>query len=548
MDFFPKTNSTDYIFLRQVFKDLKKNLTFCLNKTHDKKFPKNFWEILFFDWLWWYVRIVFYAWKLSSLRKKNIFKISHNFNNDNIYIKNLREYYKSDFFLNFLVKDAILWKKKLYYYNGKIKKNIKSENFFFYKQDILKKVFLFLLKNFLRFFPIMNYDTIFLKSSFERKFIKKNFGYKFVINSFYYLIANYLNTLIVNLEKKDFKKREIFYDILKKKKIKKEKFQEFLYYRISRDIPSFLLEDFKNYYSKTHDIFKCNKIISSYILYDYNSYIKFWYARQVLNGSKSINIEHGGTFSQKPYYPPGVFDLFLTWSKPKKKKYIQIPFNPILQKYENFVYKNQPIKKNLGVFLRTSSNITYLWNLGTSRDNSFETFEMFRNLKLFLSKDITKNLLFKYKNEFFIKKKVFNPYNQYKKLFGNKCFYNLKNSYKTNQGDFLNKCRIIISVYPETTICETIALGIPTICFFNYSYKHFYKRDLDMIKKFEDVGIFFKCPKKLAFHLNKVWDKPDLWFKSPEVTKVLEIFKNYYLGINKKKEIFYLKDWKKILY
>ena len=62
----------DLKYLYKIYNFLLENLSLYLNKIHNLKYPKRYWEILLFKWLWTYLIMTYDRWEIiRSIKNKN---------------------------------------------------------------------------------------------------------------------------------------------------------------------------------------------------------------------------------------------------------------------------------------------------------------------------------------------------------------------------------------------------------------------------------------------------------------------------------------------
>jgi len=535
-----KTHKSDLVFLRKILKSLIKDLEISLNKVHKISLTTRQWSLILKGWLDYYLIKVFYYWRLERKNKREFLNNTIFYNN---FKKNDINYLNNYHFKKNILKDIVLFKKKKlldnqiksYYYNFNypIRENKLNDTViiivFFFKKFLYK-----IIRLILKTIPKVSFNYLLFRTCYSINFLTKIYGKRYYFIIFYLYFVTSLNNLLVFFGKKDFEKRFLFANEFEKKtiKAKNRSFKKYLYYRIIQDFPVYALESFKNFFFKTVDVFKVDKIISSYLHDLTNNYLKFWLVKNIKN-TKFYFIEYGGAFRQdclEYKMKEDITDKVITWYKAKKKKQTQIYFSPLLYKYSrNIKLDVNPESNNLGIILRDCGMTNSFFAKGTSCEDSFEIFENLKKLKTYLRSDISKNFLIK--NPIYFNEKN-NPHAIYKKFFGTNVFFSTKkeNLFERNK-DFFDKCRLIITVYPETTLSELIQVNKPFLCYFKYSYYSFLKEDLNMVKAFERVKILFNNPLKLSKHVNNVWDNPSSWFYSDSNQEILNLFKKRYLGI-----------------
>ena len=98
-----------------------------------------------------------------------------------------------------------------------------------------------------------------------------------------------------------------------------------------------------------------------------------------------------------------------------------------------------------------------------------------------------------------------------------------------DKGDFnihklISNSRIVVHSYDSTGILETLALNIPTICFWDHNFNFIRSSAVPYYQKLIDVGILHDSPESAANKVSKMWDCVDEWWFSDKVQKSRETF------------------------
>lgn len=549
--FFLGTKSLNYhwLNLKKIEKDyhylqsLKKKIFICLtknlNKYHRINYSNQSWSIIIEPFLQTYLTILFDRWEIiRSLNKSakynvNFYKFSENQNNFKD-TEDLIEKSSQDYWNQKLFQDIILFKKL---------KNIKiqnSEKTLIYKKKIIENQITNSFKvklieqivNLICFFK-KKFEFFFFDHSFSKKFFLK---IHIATNSFPYF-SNNISKLKFNYilsKKKDEKFRKnlfINYPISKK-----DLFENFFLNKFKKEIPSFLIEDFKFLNTKVNKFNIKPKFIISQNNHWYNQIFKTWLAKKINSGSKLVIMEHGGSFPYKyPYFnfEEEMCNYLVKWFKPIHKKHYQISG---FQIYKNNLITKRNYKQD---FLdREKCTVIYdrffNYTLTIPQPVTGSDFIAFKNLKDFesnLNKDIKKNLKIKFhpadnKNMMNVKN-LFSKYSEKER--------DIKSSFK--------KSRFIVCFYPETTFSEAISLNIPTVLFFSKSIYKIDDRTKKIINYLKNSKIVFDNPKKMADHINLYWNKPNSWWHDNNTIRSVNFFKKEALGISKQNIL--EDEWKK---
>src|SRR5262249_38507185 len=81
----------------------------------------------------------------------------------------------------------------------------------------------------------------------------------------------------------------------------------------------------------------------------------------------------------------------------------------------------------------------------------------------------------------------------------------------------LLKCRLAILDYPGTTLAQTLAANIPTICFWNNDQWLSAERAQPLFDALKKAGVVFDSPESAAEHLDKVHPEIEAWWQTDQV-------------------------------
>jgi putative transferase (TIGR04331 family) len=96
------------------------------------------------------------------------------------------------------------------------------------------------------------------------------------------------------------------------------------------------------------------------------------------------------------------------------------------------------------------------------------------------------------------------------------------------------KSRLVVHSYDSTGILETLALNIPTVCFWRGGFNHLLEEAKPSYQLLKDAGIFFDRADQAAEHISKHWDSIDAWWNAAHVQRAREQFCNRYARYEKR--------------
>ena len=301
----------DRKYLYKIYNILLDNLYLSLNKFHNLKYPKRYWEILLYKWLWVYLFATFDRWEIiRSIKKKNKNLSTKTFDYE---IKNFipddsTEFTKSILFSN----DWNHWIcTEIIKFIGGINYNVVNKNKiqpkFLYKKDGYK------LQNYL-----INSVSV-LPGKKKIYFQGTNFSKKFEITN------NLFNRQVVYSREIPIKYPHIPLDMearhnFAKLPKKMDKFTIFVNSLIKYQLPKIYFEYYKQMKESIEKskVPKNPKIIITSLDHVYNDVFKLYSAQKVLNGSKLFIIQHGGSYGISDFNLDEkneikICDKFLTW-------------------------------------------------------------------------------------------------------------------------------------------------------------------------------------------------------------------------------------------
>jgi putative transferase (TIGR04331 family) len=98
--------------------------------------------------------------------------------------------------------------------------------------------------------------------------------------------------------------------------------------------------------------------------------------------------------------------------------------------------------------------------------------------------------------------------------------------------------RLVIHNYLGTSYLETLALDLPTICFFDPKAYRFRSNVLHHVEKMEQVGILHRSAASAVSFTRKVWRDPDGWWQTKDLQDVRRAFVGSYANFSA--------DWRRV--
>jgi len=91
-------------------------------------------------------------------------------------------------------------------------------------------------------------------------------------------------------------------------------------------------------------------------------------------------------------------------------------------------------------------------------------------------------------------------------------------------------CRLLISTYNGTNNLEALAMGVPTVKFWNPEVWPLRDSAKPYFDELLSVGVYHEEPESAAAHVERVWDDVDGWWKSGEVVEAVRSFTDRFIA------------------
>lgn len=512
--------SRDLKILKDFYPKILKILVKRLNLYHKKNENEIYWEVIIGPWLIFYLSATLDRWEtLRIFFKKNnkIFflpkvKIKKNLLAPEDTISFRKECTSSNkwnalvFFkmIKYKYSKKIFIKKNIHI---KEKKDIKSDfnssffkKFFFSINNILSQLALNINKIIL--------DDLFYSNKYTIMLNLRLFQIPFILSFFFKLHDSKKK---INISKR--------IQIMPAKQ-KKKTLMNYILENIFLEIPKCYLEGYNYIENKNLLINNLKKkLIIVNMSYAFNERFKFWLAKMKKNGSKIFVTSHGGFL---PFEIDGfmnfekkISDKYLTWSKfYKEKNGINLP--PIqLKKYENLKQN-----KNQNCLIIASGVLKYACKLQCWP--YAENYKIVQNFHIDLinnlKEQIRQKIIFRANEE----SGSYQITNNIKKCFK---FLNISNPTITSLKKEFQSAKILICTYPETPINDALFSNIPFVILYPKNIYSDFKNYKKVLSPLKMNKILFHDPKKLAIHLNNIWEEPNKWWFDERIQNCLRKFK-----------------------
>jgi putative transferase (TIGR04331 family) len=291
----------------------------------------------------------------------------------------------------------------------------------------------------------------------------------------------------------------------------KNAFEIFLFQRITKDIPCMYLEDFPAVQARAAAIPMKPRVILTANAHWNNGLFKLWAAEQVLAGVRFVTMEHGGGLYPTlcaMFFEEEIADYKTTWAIPFHKKQVSLPPNKLV------TLKFKAAGDRLGVVGVEISRYAYRADAAPKSGQNLVGCNMICELYPLLAGKIQARFQVKpYPNQ---------GWNTRQRLIDN--LGKDKVSDEKNYYRFLLQARMVVCTYPQTTFSEAMASGVPTILFYPTRLWETIPEFDPLLEKLRTAGIVFHDARSAAAHINRVWDEPDKWWNSPDVSRARNEF------------------------
>ena len=526
-----------YSFLKDTTNYLFTFLVKKLNKIHNTNKSEDYWRIIIYPWVCYYVTTLYDRWQIISQLKKKCknsyfhtceYESKHNL----LEIGDINEWWiktQSDQFNNQIFNKIIKLRKikKIKIIKKKISKFPNNEiNYIFKENFTIKntiKKFLFFLSDKV----LNNIGIIFNKIYFDKVNFKKFFFLRLCFENFQIPVKNFNFFNTTNFNKS--------YDKVLRKKLRfdqkmRSDFYSFLFNEIQNYLPRSYLENYKTFLKSHRKIFKKRRLFIGSYSVQFDDCFKIFFAESRSNGSRYIMAGHGAGIhaSRDAIYDHfyNISDKVICSSRKaiEKKKHTYVGLD-IFKKLE---HKNEKDKKSkILVNFHEFSKFVFRTPVTTPPfSKEVENFKKtIKGFKL-LNKESKKNLRFRVKGHYGLNSKQ-----RFAKVFGKNSIEKIDS---INFTDSLRESKLVVCFIPQTSYIESIYNNIPTILVGNKESFFDTSKRLKILKSLKKNNLYFDNMEQAANFINKNWDNIDFWWNSKNLQKFIKGFlkKNYDISEN----------------
>lgn|SRR3990167_4847520 len=500
----------------QIYDTLLPKIASWLNKIHHTEHSLRYWQIIVGPFLLWYIQVVyhrFYYLKIAYLVYPKLNTIGLE---PTSYITpiNTREFTlfasESDAW-NLQLCTQILsltFKKPISFQDFSFKSELKQREIIFgdhlpYKKHTKLKL------NFVRFIA-KSYDSKAIglcSPMFERDVIKKlSFLSKF-------RLLPLIQMELVNQAR--FGKNTI--DQITRNEITKlsttNDFSRLVLETLKINMPMNFIECYKEASQKSDLCYPYNPSVIVGGAWMHDDLFKFWGAKKVEEGTRIIDIQHGGGFgtgkySSYEYLGRKNCNAFISWGWKDGEDVIKAPSILICERFFERKWDRRDSKNNLILWAITETNryLSYMESCLESMRQSY--FDWQCQFAKALHPEVFSQVTMRIR-----------PSSRYVNYLINR-LPTLKIHQPTGRDSFfdqLHSTKILISDNLGTVFHYGLAFNIPTIIFWDKRLFELRKESEVYFKMLQDVGIYHDSPESAAIMLNKIANDPGSWWGNENV-------------------------------
>lgn len=288
-------------------------------------------------------------------------------------------------------------------------------------------------------------------------------------------------------------------------------FEGFLLKRLVKDMPLAYVERFSSLLEKVRRIALEPKVILTANAHWANELFKLWSAERVLDGSKLVIMEHGGSippaFSGMSF-EERVADRRTTWARPYHPKHTRLPPSKLASAQVTST------KEYLAVLGLELPRYNFKAEAAPKAGDVIACCDMVSDFYAGLNPRV--------QDRFLIRPGLNRGWNIRRRFVDalGKDRVSTEPSYRR----FLSGARVIVSTYPQTTFSEAMASGLPAILLYDARLWETIPQMDPLLEMLRAAKILFHDPLRAAAHVSGIWNDADGWWQSAEVLEVRREF------------------------
>ena len=301
-------------------------------------------------------------------------------------------------------------------------------------------------------------------------------------------------------------------------------FENYINKSILRLLPSSYLECFVDVQSLANCIPDKVGLVFTANAHFSNDIFKIWCATQVeCGGTKLLVGSHGGAlpseFSSFTDHEEAIVDARVVWHTPLTNKQVRLPANKYVGVKTNFQVREDKVTL-IGLDL---GRYSYGMQSGPASSLMLSDFKQKKEFLVCLAQRFNRKIGYY--------PAVFESW-EFKSRLSELLDHQQIATY-TDYNKALQKSKLIICSYPQTTISDALFSGAPVILLYTEEYWTFPSHFDSLIEELKRVKIIFNDPISAAKHVNSIWDDPEAWWGGVDVQKAKHQFLDECLLVSK---------------
>ena len=301
-------------------------------------------------------------------------------------------------------------------------------------------------------------------------------------------------------------------------------FEHYINKSILRLLPSSYLECFSDAQHIANCIPDKVRLVFTANAHFSNDIFKIWCAAQIeYEGTKLLVGSHGGAlpseFSSFTDHEESIVGTRIVWHTPLTKKQVRLPANKYVGvKSSSHVREDKVtlIGLDLGLY-------SYGMQSGPASSLMLSDFEQKKKFLVYSTQRFNRKIgYYPAATESWESKSRVNEFLDKEQI-----------STYTNYNEALQKSKLIVCTYPQTTLSDVLFSGAPFILLYTQEYWTFPSHFDSLVGELKRVKIIFNDPILAAEHVNLIWDDPKEWWGGADVRKAKQRFLDECLLVSK---------------
>lgn len=288
-------------------------------------------------------------------------------------------------------------------------------------------------------------------------------------------------------------------------------FEDYINESILQLLPSSYLEGFSDLQLIAASISDEAKLILTANAHISNDIFKIWCAHQVeYKETKLLVSAHGGClpseFSSFIDHERQIADTRIVWHTPMTDNEVKLPANKYVAKNSNITAREDSVT----LIGTRGGRFSYGMQSGPASSLMLDEFQQKKEFLVCSKVRFNRNISY-YPGEIdawefrlrlydFLDKEKISSYPDY--------------------SEALQKSKLIICSYPQTTFADSLFYETPTVLLYMEKYWTFPPYFNSLLEDLKLAKVVFTDPVLAAQHIDAIWDNPEVWWNSLEVQKV----------------------------